>query len=79
MSVFACQRPPGRARHTIFFQWRRPGPVSPGWRSAAPCTDSHKRCKGVDRATALRALTEGVHACVHCRPDADSDLGYLDG
>ncbi|MGW2899115.1 DUF6233 domain-containing protein, partial [Streptomyces sp. NPDC001212] len=29
------------------------------------------------RDVALRALSEGVEACVHCRPDAE--LGHLDG
>ncbi len=36
-----------------------------------------KRSLGISRAAALRALTEGVDACSHCRPD--SELGYLDG
>jgi hypothetical protein len=33
--------------------------------------------KGVTREAALRALTEGVAACSHCRPD--TELGYLEG
>lgn len=37
------------------------------------CHMAGKRSKGVDRNTALRALTEGVDACPHCRPD--SELG----
>lgn len=41
------------------------------------CHMAGKRSRGVDRATAQRALTEGVDACPHCRPD--SELGYLDG
>ncbi|MFE6955643.1 DUF6233 domain-containing protein [Streptomyces sp. NPDC057696] len=35
-----------------------------------------KRNRGADRGQALRAVTEGVDACPHCRPDAD--LGVLD-
>ncbi|WP_225080398.1 DUF6233 domain-containing protein [Streptomyces sp. CoT10] len=42
-----------------------------GWHMAG------KRWKGVPRDVALRALSEGVEACVHCRPDAE--LGHLDG
>ncbi|MFJ8113854.1 DUF6233 domain-containing protein, partial [Streptomyces sp. NPDC096132] len=34
------------------------------------CWNAGKRSKGVDRATALRALTDGVPACSHCRPDS---------
>ena len=41
------------------------------------CHMAGKRWKGIDRATALRALAEGVEACGHCRPDAE--LGYLEG
>ena len=41
------------------------------------CHMAGKRSKGVARDVALRALTEGVDACPHCRPD--SELGYLDG
>jgi hypothetical protein len=65
-------------------------PAPPDWvlelglnRDSAPvyvhegsCWNAGKRSKGVDRTTALRALTEGVPACPHCRPD--SELGYLD-
>lgn len=40
------------------------------------CHMAGKRSRGVDRATALRALTEGVDACPHCRPD--TELGLLD-
>ncbi|MEU3826431.1 DUF6233 domain-containing protein [Streptomyces sp. NPDC029080] len=41
------------------------------------CWNAGKRNKGVDRATALHALAEGVAACPHCRPD--SELGFLEG
>ncbi len=41
------------------------------------CWNIGGRHKGIDRSTALRALTEGVPACPHCRPD--SALGYLEG
>ncbi|WP_133917874.1 DUF6233 domain-containing protein [Streptomyces sp. NBC_00582] len=44
---------------------------------AGNCWNGGKRSKGVDRMTALRALTEGVPACPQCRPD--SMLGYLEG
>lgn len=43
---------------------------------AGGCWNAGKRSKGVTRDTALRALTEGVPACTHCRPD--SELGYLE-
>lgn len=44
---------------------------------AGGCWNAGKRSKGVDRATALRALTEGgVPACPQCRPD--TELGVLD-
>jgi hypothetical protein len=43
---------------------------------AGSCHMAGKRSKSVDRSTALRALTEGIDACPHCRPD--SELGYLD-
>ncbi|MEU1519439.1 DUF6233 domain-containing protein [Streptomyces sp. NPDC005811] len=36
-----------------------------------------KRSKSVDRAAALRALTEGVPACPHCQPA--SALDFLEG
>ncbi|MEU6663973.1 DUF6233 domain-containing protein [Streptomyces sp. NPDC046821] len=35
-----------------------------------------KRSQGVSRDQALRALTECVPACTHCR--ADTELGVLD-
>ncbi|NYV74217.1 DUF6233 domain-containing protein [Streptomyces sp. UH6] len=40
------------------------------------CHMAGKRCRGVPRDVALRALAE-VEACPHCRPDAE--LGYLEG
>jgi len=41
------------------------------------CHMAGKRARGVQRDQALRALTEGIMACSHCRPD--SELGFLDG
>ena len=41
------------------------------------CHMAGKRSKGVARDVALRALTDGVDACPHCRPD--SELGFLGG
>jgi len=41
------------------------------------CHMAGKRSKGLTRDAALRALTEGIDACPHCRPD--NELGYLDG
>lgn len=41
------------------------------------CHMSGKRVRGIRRDQALRALSEGVPACSHCRPD--SELGFLDG
>ncbi|MFE1246988.1 DUF6233 domain-containing protein [Streptomyces sp. NPDC058735] len=41
------------------------------------CWNRGKRSRGVSRAEALRALTDGVKACGACRPD--SALGYLEG
>jgi hypothetical protein len=35
-----------------------------------------KRSKGAARDQALRAITEGVTPCPHCRPD--TELGLLD-
>lgn len=65
-------------------------PPAPDWmlepgigRDAVPvyvheggCWNAAKRSRGVPRDVALRALTEGVPACPHCRPD--SALGYLE-
>ncbi|MFE5038888.1 DUF6233 domain-containing protein [Streptomyces sp. NPDC056683] len=33
------------------------------------CWATGRRSRGVDRVTALRALTDGVPACTECRPD----------
>ncbi|WP_281155590.1 DUF6233 domain-containing protein [Streptomyces sp. HYC2] len=41
------------------------------------CHMAGTRWTGVPRDVALRALSEGIEACGHCRPDAE--LGYLDG
>jgi len=41
------------------------------------CHMAGKRSRGVERDQALRAVTEGVDACPHCRPD--TELGVLDG
>lgn len=43
--------------------------------ASGPRSDSRSRT--VPRDVALRALSEGVDACGHCRPGAA--LGYLDG
>ncbi|MGW5548593.1 DUF6233 domain-containing protein [Streptomyces sp. NPDC003998] len=40
------------------------------------CWNAGGRSRGVPREAALRALTDGVPACPHCRPD--NELGYLD-
>ncbi|MFI2370516.1 DUF6233 domain-containing protein [Streptomyces sp. NPDC018833] len=40
------------------------------------CHMTGGRSTGVPRQTAVRALTEGVEACPHCRPD--TELGVLD-
>ncbi|MFB7576973.1 DUF6233 domain-containing protein [Streptomyces sp. NPDC056165] len=40
------------------------------------CHMAGKRWKGVPRDVAVRALTEGVQACGHCRPD--TLLGIFD-
>ncbi|MFJ3176533.1 DUF6233 domain-containing protein [Streptomyces roseus] len=37
---------------------------------AGGCWDARKRCTGISREEARRALVEGVQACPHCRPDA---------
>lgn len=50
--------------------------VPPVYVHVGGCHMAGKRCKGIDQTTALRALTEGVTACPHCRPD--SALGFLD-
>jgi hypothetical protein len=41
------------------------------------CWNAGSRSRGVSRDTALRALTDGIPACTHCRPD--TELGWLDG
>lgn len=41
------------------------------------CWSAKKRCRGVTRDQALRALVDGVDACPQCRPD--TELGYMDG
>ncbi|MCX5357336.1 DUF6233 domain-containing protein [Streptomyces sp. NBC_00124] len=40
------------------------------------CHMAGKRSKGAVRDAALRALTDGIDACPHCRPD--TQLGLLD-
>lgn len=65
-------------------------PPAPDWlieqglnRDAAPvyvhvggCHMVGKRSKGIVRDQAVRALTDGVTPCPHCRPD--TELGLLD-
>lgn len=51
--------------------------VPPVYVHVGGCHMAGKRSKGVLRGAAMRALTEGVDACPHCRPD--SELGFLDG
>jgi hypothetical protein len=34
------------------------------------CHMAGKRQHSIDRAQAIRALTDGVEACAHCRPDS---------
>ena len=48
----------------------------PTYVHAGGCWNAGKRSKPVSREAALRALTDGIPACTHCRPD--SELGYLD-
>ncbi|MEV0220924.1 DUF6233 domain-containing protein [Streptomyces sp. NPDC050704] len=66
----------------------RPAPpewlIEPGLNRTAPlavhvggCWRAGKRSRGVTRDQALRAITEGVPACTHCRPD--TELGIIDG
>ncbi|MEV6696608.1 DUF6233 domain-containing protein [Streptomyces sp. NPDC051453] len=40
------------------------------------CHMAGKRSRSVDRNQALRAVTEGVNVCPHCR--SDTELGALD-
>ncbi|MFB7711619.1 DUF6233 domain-containing protein [Streptomyces sp. NPDC056105] len=35
------------------------------------CHMAGKRSRGVERDQALRAVTEGIDACPHCRPDTE--------
>ncbi|MFF3015370.1 DUF6233 domain-containing protein [Streptomyces sp. NPDC057939] len=68
---------------------RRPAPPPPEWliehgigiRPAVrvhtgQCWDTRTRCKPVPLDVARRALSEGIPACPHCRPD--TALGILD-
>ncbi|MGX1129872.1 hypothetical protein RKD49_002062 [Streptomyces glaucescens] len=50
--------------------------VAPVYVHVGGCHMAGKRSKGASRDQALRALTEGVDACPHCRPD--TELGILD-
>nr|WP_206326116.1 DUF6233 domain-containing protein [Streptomyces sp. N502] len=50
--------------------------VPPVYVHVGGCHMAGKRSKGVTRDAALRALTDGVDACPHCRPD--TELGILD-
>ncbi|MFE5924114.1 DUF6233 domain-containing protein [Streptomyces sp. NPDC056468] len=50
--------------------------VAPVYVHVGDCHMAGKRSKGVTRNAALRALTHGIDACPHCRPD--SELGILD-
>ncbi|MFF1760393.1 DUF6233 domain-containing protein [Streptomyces sp. NPDC058266] len=52
------------------------GGRDPVYVHAGGCHMAGKRSRGVVRDQALRALTEGVPACTHCRPD--TELGLLD-
>ncbi len=38
---------------------------------AGGCHMADKRVRGVPREVAVRALTKGVEACPHCRPDTE--------
>lgn len=40
------------------------------------CHMAGKNVRGIRRDQAIRALTDGVEACNHCRPD--NELGLLD-
>ncbi|MGW7318473.1 DUF6233 domain-containing protein [Streptomyces sp. NPDC054865] len=58
----------------------RPDParLAPGFAPlpTGNCWDTRTRCKPATTATARPALTEGIPACPHCRPD--KALGILD-
>jgi hypothetical protein len=43
---------------------------------AGGCHMAGKRSRGVARDQALRALSDGIDPCPHCRPD--TELGFLD-
>ncbi|MFJ9590723.1 DUF6233 domain-containing protein [Streptomyces acidicola] len=45
-------------------------------RHVGGCHMAGNHARGVARDQVLRALTEGVPACTHCRPD--TELGVLD-
>ncbi|WP_406108891.1 DUF6233 domain-containing protein [Streptomyces sp. NBC_01003] len=51
------------------------GGRAPVYGHVGECHVAGKRSRGVDRGQALRAVTEGVPACTHCRPD--TGLGVL--
>ncbi|MFG2395187.1 DUF6233 domain-containing protein [Streptomyces lavendulae] len=69
---------------------RRPAPPPPEWLlehgigtgrppvrvHTGECWDTRTRCKPTSADAARRALTEGVSACPHCRPD--TALGILE-
>ncbi|WP_031152910.1 DUF6233 domain-containing protein [Streptomyces erythrochromogenes] len=69
---------------------RRPLPDPPGWViehgigegrppvsvHAGDCWDRGKRWRPLSAEEARRALSEGVKACIHCRPD--TVLGVID-
>ncbi|MFI9772696.1 DUF6233 domain-containing protein [Streptomyces sp. NPDC052415] len=50
--------------------------VPPVYVHVGGCHMAGSRSRGVDRGQAIRALTDGVDACPHCRPD--TELGVLD-
>ncbi|MFD7776606.1 DUF6233 domain-containing protein [Streptomyces sp. NPDC059753] len=52
------------------------GGRSPVYVHVGGCHMAGKRSRGVERDQALRAVTEGVPACTHCRPD--TELGVLE-
>ncbi|MGW0916508.1 DUF6233 domain-containing protein [Streptomyces sp. NPDC002784] len=50
--------------------------VPPVYVHVGGCHMAGSRSRGIDRGQAIRALTDGVDACPHCRPD--TELGVLD-
>ncbi|MFI9824431.1 DUF6233 domain-containing protein [Streptomyces sp. NPDC052013] len=48
----------------------------PAYVHAGDCWNAGHRSRGVSRDQALRAISDGVKPCPHCRPD--TELGYLD-